>query len=337
MKKKGILMAVFLGLIILTAVCIWLFWPRKIKLDVLIMPVFEIGEMYGDAPGEAQYFYENYFMDSKALDIGKDGICGKLYISDDKGLFLLGQGKVSSAINLTILLEDDRFDWSDTYFICTGCAGAGTGESIVGDVGIMYASFDYDLGHHFDIRESENPDEITWIRMPEYDDMAYFELNGELCDWAYELTKDTILETTELSRECLERNYDGDWYDRPPMVIKGTSATADNYWKGSYDSKKAFEMSADYGAKYPYTSTDMEDIAVARVLKNYGYEGKFLVIRDAVDMDTFVDFQTPQSLWENSVLFGTEGEFEGFDIFEKGMKNNFVVTRIIIDELCNAS
>ena len=34
--------------------------PKKIK--VLILPKFEIGEMTGDMPGEAQLYYEEYLM-----------------------------------------------------------------------------------------------------------------------------------------------------------------------------------------------------------------------------------------------------------------------------------
>ena len=34
--------------------------PEKIAVKALILPKFEAGEMAGDFPGEAQYYYENY-------------------------------------------------------------------------------------------------------------------------------------------------------------------------------------------------------------------------------------------------------------------------------------
>ena len=39
------------------------------KIEVLILPKFENGEMGGDFPGEAQYYYENYLAGGEEYEI----------------------------------------------------------------------------------------------------------------------------------------------------------------------------------------------------------------------------------------------------------------------------
>ena len=41
---------------------------EKTKVNVLIVPKFEIGEISGDDPGEAQLFYEHYCADCDEID-----------------------------------------------------------------------------------------------------------------------------------------------------------------------------------------------------------------------------------------------------------------------------
>lgn len=46
------------------------------------------------------------------------------------------------------LLADEYFAFSDTYVMSVGCAGGSTGYAVMGDVCIITAAADYDLGHH---------------------------------------------------------------------------------------------------------------------------------------------------------------------------------------------
>ena len=41
--------------------------PLPVK--VLLLPKFEVGEMSGDFPGEAQYYYEQYLMGAEEYDV----------------------------------------------------------------------------------------------------------------------------------------------------------------------------------------------------------------------------------------------------------------------------
>ena len=63
----------------------------------MIIPKFEVGELTGDFPGEAQYFYEEYLAGGDVYDIDGNPELGKLYYKDGVAMFLAGQGKVSSS------------------------------------------------------------------------------------------------------------------------------------------------------------------------------------------------------------------------------------------------
>ena len=70
----------------------------KEEIKVLILPKFESGEMSGDFPGEAQYYYEAYTMGGEEYEIegGMDG--SKLYVKDG-GCFVCyrnGEGELGS-------------------------------------------------------------------------------------------------------------------------------------------------------------------------------------------------------------------------------------------------
>ena len=125
--------------------------PKKIK--VLILPKFEIGEMTGDMPGEAQLYYEEYLNGAEEYEIEGGHKDNKLYVKDDIAMLITGESKVNSALSLDAALRDERFDYSDAYIISTGCAGSGTETTVMGDVFVITATVDYDLGHQADIRD----------------------------------------------------------------------------------------------------------------------------------------------------------------------------------------
>ena len=98
--------------------------------------------MSGDYHGEAQYYYEGYVKNGDEYDIEGCVTDTKLYYKDGVALSLLGQGKVSAALNMTAILSDERFDFSDAYIVSVGCAGSAKGYGIMGDVYVITASAD---------------------------------------------------------------------------------------------------------------------------------------------------------------------------------------------------
>ena len=311
---------------------------EPVKIRVLILPKFEVGEMKGDFPGEAQCYFEHYLDGGEAYDIpGCEG-SSSLYVKDGAALCVLGMGKVRAALNTMAILSDSRFDFSDAYIISVGCAGSAKEYSVMGDVCIITAAVDYDLGHHADARDLAGSPDVpaaTWFHIPEHDDTAVVFLNPQLTDWVYGLVRDVKLETTDRTRNYMEAAFDGaEWALRDPKVLKGTTATGDNYWKGEYDHANAVLMTKTYGCPDPFALTEMEDIGVASAVKHMGLLDRFLIIRDSVNMDVFMLGSTPESLWDpDSEASGTAdtSEVETADIFETAMKNNFEVGRVVID------
>ncbi len=314
---------------------------EAIPINVLILPKFENGEMSGDFPGEAQYYYEAYLEGGDAYDI-KGGTPGSsLYVKDGVALYVTGMGKINTAMSLNSILLDPRFDFSDCYFISTGCAGSATEYSVMGDVFVITAAIDYDLGHHADPREMENPDAPTWFHDASYDSSSYKLLDQDLMDSIYALVKDVELETTDKTRAFMAYTFDNaDWAVRDPKVLRGTTVTADNYWKGEYDQQNARAMCEVYGAPDPFALSEMEDVALAVVLDRFGLLDRYIIIRDSVNMVVFMNGVTPESLWDparSSDSLSDEDSIEAADIFATAMENNFKVGSVVVDAILDGT
>ena len=310
-------------------------------IKVLILPKFENGEMAGDFPGEAQYYYEAYLAGGDEYDI-KGGMPGsKLYVKDGVALYVTGMGKVNTAMSLNSILLDPRFDFSDCYFISTGCAGSATEYSVMGDVFVITAAIDYDLGHHADPREMENPDAPTWFHDAGYDSSSYKLLDQDLMDTVYNLVKDVELETTENTRAFMAYTFDdAEWAVRDPEVLRGTTVSGDNYWKGVYDQQNARAMCEVYGAPDPFALSEMEDVALAVVLDRFGLLDRYIIIRDSVNMVVFMNGVTPESLWDpsrSSDSLSDEDSIEAADIFATAMENNFKVGSVVVDAILDGT
>jgi len=314
--------------------------PKKIK--VLILPKFEIGEMTGDMPGEAQLYYEEYLNGAEEYEIEGGHKDNKLYVKDDIAMLITGESKVNSALSLDAALRDERFDYSDAFIISTGCAGSGTETTVMGDVFVITATVDYDLGHQADIRDIHRDErdsakdtevETTWFHDETWDDVSYKILNQELTEKVFSLVKDTKLETTENTRKYMAKGFqNAEWATRDPMVQKGTAATSDNYWKGVYDEANVQLVTETYNCPDPYAVTEMEDNALAVALDHMGMLDRFLIIRCSVDMDVFMNGSTPESLWGGQEVEDLS-EKESADIFETAMHNNFKVGSQVIDAI----
>ena len=308
--------------------------PLPVK--VLILPKFEVGEMAGDFPGEAQYYYEEYLTDAEVYDVPYGTPGTKLYYRDGVALCVLGMGKVNAALSTMAVLSDARFDYSQAYILSTGCAGSAAETTVMGDVFLITAAVDYDLGHHADGRDLADPEGTSWFHDADFDDVAVVILNQALTGKIYALVKDTPVETTERTRNYMLHAFDGaEWAVRDPLILTGTTVTADNYWKGSHGHANALLMVETYACPDPYVSTEMEDVAVARAARRMGLLDHLIVIRGSVNMDVFMLGATPENLWGNAeaMTLANEDSVEAADIFAVSMKNTFDVGRVIIDSI----
>ncbi len=309
---------------------------ETIEIKALILPKFESGKMAGDFPGEAQLYYEAYCAGGEEYEIAGAFEGNKLYVKDGVALYVTGMGKVNAAISTQAILSDPRFDFSNAYIISTGCAGSAMGTTVMGDVFVITAAIDFDLGHHADIREMQNQEATTWFHDGSYDSSSIIKLNTELTDKLYEMVKDVKVETTPRTRNFMSAAFDGaEWAIRDPQVLKGTTVSGDNYWKGVYDHNNALLMAETYECADPYATTEMEDVAVGVVCKRFGLLDRYIIIRDSVNMDVFMNGASPESLWDPNFedSLSSEESVEAADIFKTARYNNFAVGSVIIDAI----
>ena len=126
-----------------------------------------------------------------------------------------------------------------------------------------------------------------------------------------------------------------EWAVRDPKVLRGTTVTGDNYWKGQYGHKNALLMVETYNCPDPYAITEMEDNGIAVALKRRGMLDRLIIIRDSVNTDVFMNGATPDSLWDPNFdhSLASESNIESADIFATAMKNNFEVGKVILDKI----
>lgn len=321
------------------------------KVKILILPKLEIGEMSGDFPGEAQFFYEHYLQGSSEFRI-KGCNDRPLYYKDGIALLITGTGKMNAASSLTAVLCDERFDFSEAYLLSIGCAGTAFGRTVMGDVIVVSAVCDYDIGHHADIRELEefskiqekscenqaNLDEITtWFHDSSYDEFSCKKLPETLVTKAFESAKETRLQTTVRTKSFMAKAFNNaEWAVRDPMVLRGTSISSDNYWKGLCGHRNASLIASTYGCTDPYMSAEMEEAALAGVADRFDLLDRFLSLRVSVNMDVFMNGDTPEKLWTKdyrTMDIASEDNVEACDIFETAMRNLFEVGRKVTDML----
>ena len=310
------------------------------KVKILIVPKFEIGEMSGDDPGEAQLFYEYYCAGCKKIDIPNSTPTSQFYFNGDNGVGLLvtGSGKTAAGLSLMSLLAWDEYDFSDTMIVSVGCGGANTGSFTFGDVVLVTAVCDYELGNRTDRSELEDPDAgHTWFPLDSHRDYSIEQMNSELYDKVYPLVRDCPLRTTETTRRVLANNFPGEeWAERDPDVLKGTAVTADSYWKGTEDHENAGYVADYYECPDDYAVTEMEEIGIMNAAECFGLKDRVISLRVIVNMDTFLNGETPERLWLSGTNFSdkvTEENSETLDIFVPGMENLFDVGKIIIDAI----
>ena len=87
---------------------------KKTALRVIIVPKFEIDEMSGDFPGEAQLFYEKYCEGCEEAEIPHMPPSGHFYVNEENGVGILitGSGKTAAGLSLSAVLSSDLYDCS---------------------------------------------------------------------------------------------------------------------------------------------------------------------------------------------------------------------------------
>ncbi len=207
----------------------------------------------------------------------------------------------------------------------------------MGDVYIITATVDFDLGHHADARELSHEDGLTWFHDEEFDPYAIVLLDSKLTNDAYELVKDIELDTTPEAKAFLQDSFPGaEWANRSPKALKGTSVTSDDFWKGFHDHRNALLVTETYGCPDPFAASEMEDMAVARTAESFGMLDRLIILRYSVNLDVFFPGMTPERLWYESIdNIAAESSTESINIFPIATENNFKVGKVLIEAILN--
>lgn len=298
------------------------------KLRILILPKFDIGKLGNGVCGEGELFYKEFVEGGEEYELTGLFPGEKLYVKDGIALTLTHAGKINTTATLMAILCDPRFDCSDMQTLSVGCAGTNYECTAMGDVILASAFADYDLGHHVIGTDGH----LTWFPDSGLCEYGCVKPNAERINDVYNRIKDIKLNTTDKTiafmthcAESCERVY--------PRVLKGAFLTSDNYWKGEDGHRIAKEITKYYGCPDEYLVSDMEDVAVARVLERFGLAEQLIAIRVSVNLDCYMNGATPEKLWsancfEDNML--EEENDEGADIFETAMHNLFTVGKEII-------
>ena len=316
---------------------------KKTAIKVIIIPKFEIDELTGDFPGEAQLFYEKYCNGCEEVEIPNMTPTGQLFVNEDNGVAILitGSGKTAAGLSLSAVLSSDLYDFSESYIVSVGCGGGSAAFATPGDVILETAAVDYDLGHHVDTHEKEKENRVMWFPDDAYADYECRFFNKDLCESAFQLIKDCPLQTTEKTKEVMKENFEArDESEILPSVKKGTALTGDNFWKGIYGHVTANYIADHYDCPDPYMVTEMEDVAIANTADCFGMLDRVIALRVAVNMDIFLNDETPENTWGEYDNYNNkvkEENPETLDIFEPAMHNLFDAGSIVIDALLDGT
>jgi len=254
---------------------------KPIQVKVFIATMFEIGANSGDKAGEFQHWYQRYFKNSQLIKVkgalkpvycNEDGVCGGV----------LGMGKVASSASMQAILLNDKFDFTNSYFMLSGVAGTPPSKGTIGDVTFGSWLIDYDLGHRWAPEEGK-PGAPTFMPRKGYEDIRRYQLNPLLIKWSMALTTNLTLKDS-LGAQSYRMRYSQSAARRLPKVLKGTHMTGDTFFHGPGLSKEAQYMTELYGAD-DYVATEMEATAITQVISRLHDTQRILSVRGSVNFD----------------------------------------------------
>ncbi len=314
---------------------------ERLQIKVVILAMFENGEVTGDAPGELQFWVERLNLDT-ALEfpLGQQDI----FLNDDGVMaVLLGGGIPNATASIMALGLDPRFDLSKAYWLVAGVAGGDPADMSLGSAAWARHVIDGDLHYEIDGREipeqwpygiiplgkdkpTTNPDDIE--QSSRLGTIA-FSLNEQLVDWAFSITKDIELADAPGIAEYRQR-FDGfPAAQRPPFVTIGDSLSASTYWHGELLTEWANDWLQLYaGADANFMTSSMEDSGTLTALHRLGRTGyvdteRVLVLRTASNYTMPPPGKT--AAWSRSVPYPDSGR--------PALEAAFVVGNVVVQAL----
>ncbi|GAA5831495.1 hypothetical protein JCM5353_007644 [Sporobolomyces roseus] len=254
-----------------------------------------------------------------------------------------GEGLVNAASTIMALTLSPKFDLTLTYFLVAGIAGISSDVGTLGSAAWARFVVQGGLAYELDGREiPSNWTDSAWAlgtkqpgELPDPMDLygtEVFELNTNLLDRVYNLTKDVKLND---SAEAIEfrKQYDSAPANEPPTVILGDSLSSDTYYAGDLLTKtweNYFNMMTTGQGKY--ATTNQEDSAILESLVRADDGGlidysRVMLLRTGSDFD-----RAPNSTTDAYDAFYESQMAGGFDPATQNLQIvGSVVVKDIID------
>lgn len=274
--------------------------PKPLEVKVVVVTMFEIGEDEGDKPGEFQLWKERFPLTTR---YPFPQSYHDIYVNEDKGVvgIVTGMGTAKATAAIMALGLDPRFDVRKAYWLVAGIAGIDPADGSIGSAVWANYLIDGDLAHQIDAREI--PEDWNTGYFPLFADSPYpdgtaaasghqsngevYELNTDLSDWAFALTKDTELMDTEAMQALRSRYTDSPKALAPPVVLKGDQMAASTFWHGALFNQWANDWTAYWTeGKGNFVTSGMEDTGSYQALTYLDNAGRadkerFMVLRTA--------------------------------------------------------
>ena len=314
---------------------------KPIEVKVVVINMFEVGADTGDVPGEYQYWVEREHLDTVLpfrqgyhdLRMNKDGVLG----------VLTGVGTARATATIMALGNDPRFDLSHAYFLVAGIAGIDPQMGSLGSAVWSDYIVDGDLAHELDAREIPKDWSTGFVPLGKStpfeqprtarfgDDGNVYHLNTALVNWAFDLTKDTVLPDTPAIKER-RMQFEGEAAHRPPFVLRGDNLSASTFWHGKLMNQWARDwVKYQTDGKGTYAVCGMEDTGTMQSLTWLARAHKVdinrvLVLRTASNYDQQrIGITAAESLAETKVT--------KYSAYMPSLESAYRVGHVVVDSL----
>ena len=295
----------------------------RIAPKVIVVTMFETGDVRGDAVGELQFWVERLGLDT---EIEFAAGFERLFMNDDGVMaILVGGGISNAAASIMALGLDDRFDLTQSYWLVAGIAGADPEDLSLGSAAWADHVVDGDLLYEIDGREI--PEDWPYGMLPLGGDRPTndpndliagwtvnsiaFTLNKQLVEWAYAITKDIDLGDSP-GIAAYRANYTNHpAAQRPPFVTIGATMSSSTYWHGALMNEWANDWIKLYrGADANMMTSNMEDSGTMTSLFRLNDVGRIdldrvLVLRTASNYTRPPDGKT--AVWSHEQPYADGG------------------------------
>jgi purine nucleoside permease/predicted cupin superfamily sugar epimerase len=275
-----------------------------IEIKVVVVTMFEIGADEGDKPGEFQLWKAGQKLDTcLPFAVSHHDIC----INTETGVMgiVTGMGTAKAATAIMALGLDPRFDLTHAYWLVAGIAGFDPADASIGSAAWATWLLDGDLAHQIDAREipdtwstgyfplftteplldNQNIDPSKLNRHGQSTNGEVYQLNSQLIDWAYILTKNVKLNDYPVMQTLRDKYTGYPNAQKLPFVLKGEHVAASTFWHGDLLNQWANNWTHYWTAgQGNFVSSGMEDTGAYQSMiyldnANKVDKSRFMVVR----------------------------------------------------------